>query len=470
MKKIALMTWHHAENYGTAYQALAMKSLIEEFGYTVDLIDYRRDDAPILEKKTFLQYLREYNFKSIFFREKKFKFSGNGFDRFYDKYFTYTEQCKYLSDFQILNTVYEAFVCGSDQIWNPNWLDEHYFFDFVEDKSKIIAYAPSCGISDIEIYENEKKWLDLIKDFKYLSLREEINCRQMTIKLNREVFHALDPVLMLDSSFWEKISQKKVGLPEKYAFVFFLKNNKRNFRKAIKKIKTLGLVPIIYHCTQSRDNKYANIGELTPEEMIYVVGHAEYVFTDSFHIMVLSIIFKKQFRIFDKYSSERMKEQNGRLYDVLERLKIDKEWVNVNSNNRLDYKKIDQILNIARDESKRYFEEALRESSKKGLFNEKKSVGCRKHHCESGFDEFMSYYDLKRNRWLLNRMRKWNFILNEDCYECYKLKNDYNIRKPIFYDELKQDVEKKRRLLCIYLDYYAAYDIPILIKEIIKRK
>lgn len=42
MNKIALMTWHHAENYGTAFQAYALKRLIEQQGYEVDLIDYTR--------------------------------------------------------------------------------------------------------------------------------------------------------------------------------------------------------------------------------------------------------------------------------------------------------------------------------------------------------------------------------------------------------------------------------------------
>ena len=241
--------------------------------------------------------------------------------------------------------------------------------------------------------------------------------------------------------------------------------SKKDFIKAIEEIKSLGLVPLVYHCTQSEDNKFANIGELTPEEMIYVVSHAEYVFTDSFHIMVLSIIYKKQFRIFDKYSSEKMREQNGRLYDVFKRLEIETDSINGNSFNRIDYKNVDSLLNIARDGSMKYLEEALCESTKKALFKDISTRECKKNKCTTGFDEMMSCYDLQRNKWILNRMRKWNFLINESCYGCVKLKNDYNIRKPDFYDEIKQDVENKRGLLSIYLRYYAAYDIPILVKE-----
>ena len=42
------MTWHHAENYGTAYRAYALKTLIEQQGYKMDLIDYHRlNGAPM---------------------------------------------------------------------------------------------------------------------------------------------------------------------------------------------------------------------------------------------------------------------------------------------------------------------------------------------------------------------------------------------------------------------------------------
>ena len=46
-KKVALMTWHHAENYGTAFQAYALKLLIEQHGFEVNLVDYHRLRAPI---------------------------------------------------------------------------------------------------------------------------------------------------------------------------------------------------------------------------------------------------------------------------------------------------------------------------------------------------------------------------------------------------------------------------------------
>lgn len=52
MKKIALMTWHHVNNYGTAFQALALKELITEFDCDVDIINYMRLEASPIQKKS----------------------------------------------------------------------------------------------------------------------------------------------------------------------------------------------------------------------------------------------------------------------------------------------------------------------------------------------------------------------------------------------------------------------------------
>ena len=135
MKKIALMTWHHAENYGTAYQAYALKTLIEQQGYKVDLIDYHRlnsapmnvpDISAVISSK-FISLCR-----NIFQKKRRvFEFRKETFGSFYTNKFAYTKECHYNQDFAELNNLYDGFVCGSDQIWGPNWYDGRFFLDFV---------------------------------------------------------------------------------------------------------------------------------------------------------------------------------------------------------------------------------------------------------------------------------------------------------------------------------------------------
>lgn len=40
MKKVAIMTWWHYSNYGTALQVTALYHVVTKMGYKVDVIDY----------------------------------------------------------------------------------------------------------------------------------------------------------------------------------------------------------------------------------------------------------------------------------------------------------------------------------------------------------------------------------------------------------------------------------------------
>lgn len=76
------------------------------------------------------------------------------------------------------------------------------------------------------------------------------------------------------------------------------------------------------HCTQSEDNEYANIPDCTPGQLISLIENASYICTDSFHISVLSIIFNKQFKVFNKVAQKEAKSKNSRLHDLFIRLNI----------------------------------------------------------------------------------------------------------------------------------------------------
>lgn len=43
----------------------------------------------------------------------------------------------------------DILICGSDQIWNPNWYHRFYYADYDQIQSRIISYAPSMGVNAI---------------------------------------------------------------------------------------------------------------------------------------------------------------------------------------------------------------------------------------------------------------------------------------------------------------------------------
>ena len=57
---------------------------------------------------------------------------------------------------------------------------------------------------------------------------------------------------------------------------------------------------------------------IAPEEFVWIIHHAEYVFTDSFHACVFSLLFKKHFLVFERVGkgTEGMFDRITDLMDV----------------------------------------------------------------------------------------------------------------------------------------------------------
>lgn len=57
-----------------------------------------------------------------------------------------------------------------------------------------------------------------------------------------------------------------------------------------------------------------NVG---PAEFVQLIRDAEYVFTDSFHSSVFSLLYGKRFFTFRRYNNDGIVSTNGRLYSLL---------------------------------------------------------------------------------------------------------------------------------------------------------
>ena len=476
MKKIALMTWHHVNNYGTAFQALALKELITEFDCDVDIINYMRLEASPIQKKSLKKIIKNlfYETTSVDTNGKIYEFNDDCFEAFYSKNFTYTQICHSRQDLQKLNNIYNGFVCGSDQIWGPRWFDSHYFLDFVTDSKRKIAYAPSIGVTGLSSFQAAWSMKKLISKIKYLSVREKTGCDEISELTGRhDVINVLDPVLLIDGTFWEKIlATSKQELPKNdYMFIFFLKNNEEYIQFAIEEAKKKNLKPIIMHSTQSIDNNYYNIEAPKPEDLLKYLKEAKYICTDSFHIMVFSIIFNKQFTVFNKHNSKEFSSQNGRLTELLDRLKIKNVVYNGKIGDKIDYRIVnDELYNLKRL-SKYFLENAIKNIPDEINYYDYKNTceDCKK--CKGNISFEMKKYFSKRkfieHKFIKKRMMLWNFSLEGKCYGCEKNEN-INTRKPIFYDELLNDFLKNKSLLNIYMKYYFTYDLINVIKKMIQ--
>lgn len=103
------------------------------------------------------------------------------------------------------------------------------------------------------------------------------------------------------------------------------------------------------------NNKYIPVSEWLSN-----IKNAEFVLTDSFHGMVFSILFHKQFLIFQnkKRGNARFESLLGKL-GLLDHLISEDEDINIQYN-VIDYKKVDEELKSLRDKSLSFLIDALK--------------------------------------------------------------------------------------------------------------
>lgn len=264
-------------------------------------------------------------------------------------------------DFNTAECDFDAFVFGSDQIWNPNFsgkVDNIYFGDFRAAKGKrLIAYAASAG-SVNNILPYERSFFSLLSNYDAVSVREN-TLKDFLKQSNRikNVCLTLDPVLLAGRETFERVASQK-NIRKNYVLVFQLgMGTVPALRKIADKIAKARNLKIIEAMSETEILRRPDVKTmLSPENFISLFQHASYVVTSSFHGMAFSILFEKDFYVYEKsYLSERM-------VNVLTELGLEERLINVDSElrlNTIDYNMVNKKLIQLRLQSQRFLVDAL---------------------------------------------------------------------------------------------------------------
>jgi hypothetical protein len=363
--KVGVITFHIAHNYGAVLQAYALSNKLNKLGYDTEIIDYRPkfltrlysinpiDKLP--DAKSLMSLLLMYPIR--YKKYKKFqRFINNKIPLSDDKFRT----SKKLA---ILSSKYDAFITGSDQVWNPeiNGVMGEYFLDFVKDASSIkISYAASFGSSAIkdEYVEEITRYL---KKLDAISVREEDGVKIVNKLIGSKPVLVLDPVFLLSIDEWkEQIIIPKVN--EKYVLVYMMEYNAKVIDIALeiakeKKLKILNISSSL----KVPDGFACNIRDIGPNEFLGYFYAAEYVITNSFHGTAFSIIFEKDF------IAVPHTKLNSRIDNILKLTKLKKQQVDLLDVNisyeclarKIDYSKAKLILNKEIESSIAYLQSVL---------------------------------------------------------------------------------------------------------------
>lgn len=317
MKRIVGITWWK-NNYGSILQAYALSELINSFeGCEYEVL--KQFTSRSMSIRSLLSYVKN---KGI---SKTLKYSINKFgnadirrrnvkcESFVVDHIKIAKDYTDENNLSGLSGLYDYFICGSDQIWNPSITKRNslYWLNIPNARCKI-AYAPSIGVTSAES-QLRKEIQNALMDFKAISCREYSGSRLINDIINdNRCVPVLDPTLLWDKSFWDQLA-KSPQIKEEYVFAYILRGTDDNRKLVINFAKKmhLKLVTIPFLEAQSFSKSDKSFGDFKcvdadPGEFIGLIKNAKYVFTDSFHCMIFSCIYHRTFFSFIKTGENQM--------------------------------------------------------------------------------------------------------------------------------------------------------------------
>lgn len=361
--KIGILTLPIAENYGGILQAIALYRYLHKEGHDVVLI-YKESYQNPLKKiiKEVLLKIPFHNFKNLKTNNKlNLEWQKRkAFHRpFVEKEIYKISQDLYtkedLENFAKKEN-FDAVIVGSDQVWRKAYMGamfyQNYFFDFVDgSKTKKIAYAASFGKDHWEGKDDHEEISKLLSDFTAISTREKSGvdiCKNSFAYENAK--HVLDPTMLMSKEFYldEIVSKYDTSRIKKAGLLTYVLDEEDEKKKIIDFIKEKTDAKEINHLKGFNKEKTTFI----VPQWLASFANADFVVTDSFHGMVFSIIFEKDFvvignegRGMDRFLSLLpMLGLEDRLIFGFEDLK-DKKF------DKIDYAKVKEILKKQREKS-----------------------------------------------------------------------------------------------------------------------
>lgn len=335
MKKIGILTLVF-QNYGTRLQSYALCKAIEKIcskSISFEVIDMEGiwETKFIDRKKLFIKSIFRYRFQSIIYIFNLIRWKiqnrnlnkndnseiwgkrGKKFNNLIAK-IPYSEKKYTCAELRngVLNS-YDEILVGSDQVWNGIKVrcQDIYMLDCF--KKKGYTYAASFGMTSIPP-EMRNDYQRRINNFNSLLIREEEGIDLCKSLGRTDAQYVLDPTLLLKSEEYDEIIGTEPLVTGDYILVYSLNFSYKIYNQAYKLAKrnNCKMVVLKRSICPPNINKYPGAIELfavSPEGFLQLIKNAKCVITNSYHALLFSINFNKNFYLY----LDNCDEENSRL-------------------------------------------------------------------------------------------------------------------------------------------------------------
>ena len=388
MKKVGLITYY-GDNYGGVLQAYALQQMVKANHFDCEIIsndflnkksgrEKRKDKlanlvAAIKNPSDYLGKRRIYhqNAPQIASKAKKFEMfrrenlciNKTGYAS-YDEYLENTPQ-------------YDVYLCGSDQIWNPNLYCDNgfYFAEFAPEHALKISYASSIGLSKV----NKKQaafMAPLLNRLDIISTREQKGAEIINTISEKTATVVLDPTLLLDADEWSEIaSARMIEEPYVFCYLFGEREYVATVKEQVKEMTGMKVVciPFVPRELSSDDEKLFDVG---PAEFISLIKNASLVLTDSFHATAFSINLKTPFISLCRFDKCDRRSMNDRLVTILDMVGLSDRLVDAGDTissdflYAVDFEKAHEHLERKRQIARQFLVDTLNYDKTRGAYGD----------------------------------------------------------------------------------------------------
>ena len=371
MKTVGIITIHKINNYGSVFQAYALQKVCEGMADKVEIIDYCFPNEKHRNNKyakSFESYSKEPISIKLLFAHALWK-QHKGISKFVSKYQNLSS-CLYKSPDELKKNppLYDIYITGSDQLWNPRHCngDPAFMLHFTADKALKISYAASIGAKGIP-KDLQPMYRDLLSRYKYISVRETSGAEVVRSIVGRNAKIVLDPTLLLNKEEWNQLATSKRLVKKKFILCYFL-NYSFNAFPYVEKLaeymqQQTGFEIVCVARPPHKLNYSHTIYKISasPEDFLALVRDAEMVLTTSFHGTAFAVNYGKP--IFSIV--ENRKAEDSRQISLLTSLKLENHILSITDafpsfdKAKYDVESEQKILNTLRCSSKQFLLKAL---------------------------------------------------------------------------------------------------------------
>lgn len=331
--KIGLLTFHDTNNFGSYLQTYGLYKKIKDLGCECDVVDYQCES--IVKREIPKPFHLTFNPKRLIIDilwNPAIRAKYKNLQTFLHQNMSLSER---VSKGTISNVVdeYDKFFVGSDIVWGLDITknDTTYFLDFVKDRKKKFAFSSSIG----NAWSEKEKILvrPYLSDFSCISVREIESAKWVEDLIGTRPKVVCDPTMLLESKEWECHASEKYK-NKQYVLVYF--PTTESLRDA-KKYSAKHGIPCFVINQFLPLKGVENVNPVTMEDFLSLFLNATFIFTGSYHGMLFSIYFNREFAYYNRAHKSRMntlatklgvQNREGSEYDIIQMKPINYLLVN----------------------------------------------------------------------------------------------------------------------------------------------